>query len=76
MRCAPYRPVGARHGWDASGWCRHGCGARCDGRFTSRTGQVVAPGRVYTREELAWMAADLGRKTNRDEYVQQVFDLG
>ncbi|WP_454137246.1 hypothetical protein [Microbacterium paulum] len=48
-----------RHEFHAiSGWCLWGCGSRNDGRIISiKSGQVISPGRTYTREELTRLRA-------------------
>lgn len=45
---------GKTHRFDpTSGYCIHGCGNRDDGHVTTRKGDVVFDGPMYTPEELA-----------------------
>ena len=38
-----------------SGWCKHGCGNRDDGRISTREGNDIQAGPQYTQDELDQM---------------------
>lgn len=74
--CQPYRGPDAPHSFDpVSGWCRHGCGLRDDGRHQTYGGQVIDPGPEYTPEQLAAQADRIAHQTTRRTHEQVAFDL-
>lgn len=76
IRCRLYRAPDAPHSFDpVSGWCRHGCGAREDGKVTAYDGHVIKPGPAYTAEELATIADHLRNQTIRSTHEQAQFDF-
>lgn len=59
-RCVLWRDPRAPHSFDpVSGWCRHGCGTRDDGRHQTPGGQVIDPGPTYYPHDLAKLATKL-----------------
>lgn len=74
--CKPHRGPDAPHSFDpVSGWCRHGCGLRDDGRHQTYGGQVIDPGPEWTPEALATLADQIKTKTTRSTHEQVAFDL-
>ena len=55
--CVRHRTTkGLSHTFDpVSGWCKHGCGNRDDGRITTREGNDIQAGPQYTQDELDQM---------------------
>lgn len=57
---------GLTHSYDRkSGWCKHGCGNREDGRITTREGNVIDQGPTYTDNELADILHNLTEGSTR-----------